>query len=99
MELEMKRSGWVLFVFTVILFLSFAAMASDEGLVAWWDFEQVKNNITVDKIGGIQDVLEGSYKRTKGIVGSALKMNGYSTCIRRKAQESPCWLSLPCGWL
>lgn len=85
----MKKSNCVLLVFTVVFFLSNLAVASDEGVVAWWDFERVKGNITVDKTGEVKDVLEGSYKPAFGVVGLALKMDGYSTCIRRKAQEGP----------
>lgn len=68
---------------------SLSAIAADDQLVAWWSFDEGENNVVKDKVGQIEDVLEGSFKYTCGVAGTALKLDGYTTCIIRKAEDSP----------
>ncbi|MCD6194177.1 MAG: LamG domain-containing protein, partial [Candidatus Aminicenantes bacterium] len=88
-------------------------LSQEPGLVAWWKFDQIdklKANKVLDTIGEIEDVIEGNFKSTRGVVGSALKLDGYTTCIVRDANNVPplkdeftfeAWLALgayPWNW-
>jgi hypothetical protein len=64
-------------------------LGRDKGLVAWWKFDQIKNNKTPDSVSQIEDTIEGNFKSSSGVVGSALKLDGFTTCVIRRAGNSP----------
>ena len=85
-------------IFALALFLVLISglgcplFSQEQGLVAWWKFDLVdklKANKVLDTIGEIEDVIEGNFKSTRGVVGSALKLDGYTTCILREAKNVP----------
>lgn len=79
------------FVVCGIVFLSLAASsgAPQAGLVARWSFEGSGPAIARDDVGGITDTIEGTHKQPRGIVGSGLKLDGYTTCIVRNSSQAP----------
>ena len=66
-----------------------AAPAHDEGLVAWWKFDKGPDRAAADGATGIKDEILGFFKYVKGTSGDALRFDGYSTVLRRKAKSAP----------
>ena len=63
--------------------------ANEDGFVAWWKFDESKNNAALDSIAQINDVISGNFKYVSGISGSALKFDGFATVVTRKAADAP----------
>lgn len=79
-----------LLVFVTACLSSAASFAAPEaGLIAQWSFDNGGPEIARDTIGGITDTVEGSYTQPRGIVGSSLKLDGYTTCIIRQSSQAP----------
>lgn len=57
--------------------------------VSWWTFDEEAKEIAHDKASGITDTIQGEFKQCAGVVGSALKLDGYTTCIVRAAAKAP----------
>jgi len=68
---------------------SVSAFAADAGPVAWWKFDKDKKNVTLDSIGRTRDAIKGNFKYVKGVSGTALKFDGFSTSVVRKASKAP----------
>lgn len=67
-------------------------------LIAYWPFDEGQGNITKDTVSGLEDKIEFALQKGRfqppqnpiwrnGISGSALLFDGYSTYIRRPAEE------------
>ena len=63
--------------------------APEAGLVAQWSFEKSGPEIAQDAVRGTTDTIEGTYKQPRGIIGSALRLDGYTTCIIRPSSQAP----------
>ncbi|MBP8912901.1 MAG: hypothetical protein KBI32_15480, partial [Phycisphaerae bacterium] len=77
----MKVRSCNLLVLMMIGLSSAAPLRAESGLVAHWSFEKSGPEIAQDAVSGIIDAIEGTYTQPHGIVGSALKLDGYTTCI------------------
>ena len=66
-----------------------AASARDNTPVAWWKFDKGQDRAAADSASGIQDEILGFFKYVKGTSGDALRFDGYSTVLRRKANNAP----------
>ena len=66
-----------------------ASQGAEAGLVAWWGFDKTGPEIAQDAVSGTVDKVEGTFKQSRGVVGSALKLDGYTTCITRPADKTP----------
>jgi hypothetical protein len=75
-----------LFCIPLIFASASLAVAAPAG---WWTFEKEAKEIAHDKAGGVTDTIEGEFKQCAGVVGSALKLDGYTTCIVREAAKAP----------
>lgn len=89
MKFKVKKLISFKYVVVVAMLFSPAVMASDDTVVAWWSFDEGEKDTVRDRVRQIEDVLEGSYKYTSGAIGTALKLDGYTTCIIRKAEDAP----------
>jgi len=78
-----------LLVLMMIGLSSAAPLRAESGLVAHWSFEKSGPEIAQDAVSGIIDAIEGTYTQPHGIVGSALKLDGYTTCIIRQSSQAP----------
>jgi len=80
-----------IFLFLFILMVSFKPIlfAKEDGLVAWWKFNSADGNRARDAITGIRDSIEGNFKYTQGVSGTALKLDGFTTCVIRAAKNVP----------
>ncbi len=64
-----------------------AAPAGD--LLAWWSFDRSDGHQTADGVGAVEDVISGNFKETPGVLGKALKFDGFTTEIIRPAAAAP----------
>ncbi len=62
---------------------------AEPGLAARWDFESLREGTVRETIGGVDDAVEGAFKPARGVAGQALKLDGFSTCVTRKADRAP----------
>jgi len=72
----------------IFLFISNEAKATND-LVAWWSFDQDVQKTVLDRAGQIEDAIEGTFTPVSGVVGGALRFDGYTTCINREAEKAP----------
>ncbi len=83
------RRGAVLCLFFSIFFvLTVPAPAQESSLLAWWNFEDDGQKVLKDSVSGEMDTLAGNYRSVKGI-GNAIKFDGYTTVVTRKARQAP----------
>ncbi|MHC4644545.1 MAG: LamG domain-containing protein [Planctomycetota bacterium] len=57
--------------------------------VAWWKFDEGGGETAADSAGGMKDSIEGNFRRVEGVSGSAVKLDGFTTRIVRKAGDAP----------
>jgi hypothetical protein len=79
----------VVLLFLLLVCSGMPLFGKDKGLVAWWKFYQIKNNKTQDSVSQIEDTIEGNFKYPSGVVGSALKLDGFITPVIDRAHNSP----------
>jgi beta-fructofuranosidase len=64
-------------------------LGTREELVAWWRFEEGEVKKAHETISGIEDEIRGNFKFVGGSSGSALKFDGFTTSVVRKAEQAP----------
>ena len=76
---------------TVLRAASMPAMAdaADPDLVAWWTFDEAGATALRDGVSGVEDVIEGPFKTARGVRARAIRLNGFSTSVVRKAASAP----------
>lgn len=74
---------------SLLFLMSAGSFAVGVDPVAWWSFDRGGDNIALDKASETNDAIEGKFKSATGVVGSALKLDGYTTCITREASKAP----------
>ena len=57
--------------------------------VAWWKFDQENSRRVIDQVSNTGDSIEGNFKLVGGVVGRALKFDGFTTVIRRPSEKVP----------
>jgi hypothetical protein len=57
--------------------------------IAYWDFDVIEDNRVEDKSSGKKDVINGHYKIVDGVVGKAIKCDGFTTSIHRDGEDAP----------
>ena len=78
----------------ILLFSNLELMAGpinneSKDLIAWWKLDSVENGRIVEAIGGKYDQIIGNYKLVSGISDKALRFDGFTTSITRKAADFP----------
>ena len=63
--------------------------AVDTEPVALWAFDEGSGTEARDTISGVKDSIQGHFRFVPGVAGTALKLDGYSTSIDRKATDTP----------
>ena len=69
--------------------IAVGAAATDSGPVALWKFDEGTGTEARDSISGVKDPIQGHFRFTPGVAGAALKLDGFSTSIDRKAADAP----------
>jgi concanavalin A-like lectin/glucanase superfamily protein len=77
------------FLLATAMFLAAAAAAQNDGLVAWWKFNEGTGNIVADSVSGQHDALLNHYQWAKGVSEGGLKFDGFTTVIERAANDVP----------
>lgn len=72
-----------------ILSLCSSVYPAEEGLVAWWKFDEEKGKTALDSISQIKDEIRGNFKFVRGSSSTALKFDGFTTSVVRKAEKAP----------
>ena len=62
--------------------------AAERPPVLWWSFDEETKSTIKDQTADIEDSIEGNFRYLPGVSGSALKPDGYTTCITRNTEES-----------
>jgi len=65
------------------------AYAGDQGLVAWWKFDEGQGQTVRDTVSGREDALRRNFTYVPGVSGMALKSDGFTTHIIRQAGQAP----------
>jgi len=76
-------------VFCTVLLCSFNGFAAEDGLVAWWNFDSIKDTKTEEAISGAKDEIRGNFKYVNGSAGKGLRFDGFTTSLVRQSPESP----------
>ncbi len=61
----------------------------DEGPVAWWRFDEAKGTAALDSARPLEDSIQGNFRYIEGVSGSAIKSDGFTTRVVRKAGDAP----------
>jgi len=84
------RTLFLSVVLVAELVLHFTCVAATEdGPIAWWKFDEGEERIVTDSVSGAEDEILGFFKYVEGASGDALRFDGYSTAVRRKAKSAP----------
>jgi hypothetical protein len=65
------------------------AAAQDKGPVAWWKFDEGSGNAAQDAVSGGHDNILNHHQWVKGVSGTGLKFDGFTTVIERPAEMVP----------
>ncbi len=79
-------------ILLLLILLSNAALyAREDGkdLIAYWNFDRITDRKVVDKAAGIKDEISGYFKIVEGVIGKAIKCDGFTTSIFRDGEEAP----------
>ena len=75
------------------LYLSLAcprqAVIGQDGMVAWWSFDDATGDHARDRAGKIDDQVIGHLCRVNGVVKTALKCDGFTSRVIRPAASAP----------
>jgi hypothetical protein len=74
---------------TAILSFPGRALAQQAAPVARWSFDNAAGPTVRDAVSGTEDNVGGFYKYVPGVSGSALRFDGYTTSVVRKAENAP----------
>ena len=75
--------------FIVLAVVSESLWAAAGKPVLWWNFDAQTAGAVKDAAGDVEDAIEGSFRYMPGPCGSAIKPDGYTTCIQREASKAP----------
>jgi len=88
-----KIRFWKILAFCFLSAMIFEGshLASEETVypVAWWKFDEVRNQAVLDSAIKKSDPINGNFRIVPGVSGSAIKFDGYATQVVRKAAEAP----------
>jgi hypothetical protein len=66
-----------------------AVSAASEAPVAWWRFESAADGAILEEVGRIDDSISGNFRLVEGVRGQALRLDGFTTVIKRRAAQAP----------
>jgi hypothetical protein len=87
----MRITAWkvLALVFGFFLIGSHSTWAQERTLVAYWNFDRVTEKKIQDSVSGNQDEIIGNFRLARGTKDQAIVLDGYTTCITRKANQVP----------
>lgn len=72
----------------IISALAIAAQA-ERPPKALWKMDEVKGAAVVDSASGKEDAFSGNFRLIRGVAGQAVKFDGFTTVVRKKAADAP----------
>ena len=66
-----------------------ASRSADTDVVGWWAFDDLVRRGAYDRATQKQDLSVGLLRNATGVLGNGLKCDGLTSCIIRKAAETP----------
>jgi hypothetical protein len=85
----MKHSATRLALALALLSGFNVASAANASPVAQWSFEDPTTALARDSVSNRDDTISGFAKRTPGVHGQALRLDGYTTAVIRPAAQAP----------
>jgi hypothetical protein len=85
----LSRLATVLFLTATTVPCMKEAFAEEGGPVARWSFDNANGPTVRDAVSGTGDEVGGFYKYVPGVYGDALRFDGYTTSVVRKAEHAP----------
>ena len=86
-DMKSKVKHNCIFIFFLAFFSATLSFAGNDGLVAWWAFDDHDN--AYDKIKQLGDTIDGNYKFVEGVNGRSVKFNEFDTFIKRSFDQVP----------
>lgn len=74
-----KKAFFLLAAATILTISAFSQ--SSDGVVAWWKFDEGSGNIATDSVTGRNDNILNHHAWSKGVSGTGLKFDGFTTLI------------------
>ena len=74
-----------------ILFIQAAGLAQQvqSGELAHWKFDEIGGDAVLESSRGVEDIVAGFHKFVPGVKGNALRFDGLTSMVVRKASEAP----------
>ncbi|HUW20744.1 MAG TPA: LamG domain-containing protein [Sedimentisphaerales bacterium] len=76
------------FILTFTLYCR-CACAGEDGPVAWWRFDEGEGAKALDSASQKEDSISGNFTYIRGVAESALKCDGFTTRVVRRAADAP----------
>jgi hypothetical protein len=86
--MKKECSAFIVLCLLVSFFTPYGICGNGE-IVAWWTFDGQAGASVKDKVSGMDDPLFGNFRVVKGVTGEAIKFDGYTTVVTRKASAAP----------
>jgi hypothetical protein len=80
---------WTVLAITSMAQLLLAVDPPGPKPAAWWTFDDVREGCVADEGGSIRDLLSGNFRLVRGVRGQGIKLDGYTTFVRRGSQAVP----------
>jgi len=84
----MQRMCWSLFLVVV---LCHCVIGQENGLVAYWSFDEARGTATGESVKQTEDVIQGNFSFVSGVRGEGLKFDGFTTRITRDSRVDGVW--------
>jgi hypothetical protein len=73
--------------FYLWLFLFSASATMAQTPVLTWDFETIRNRLTIEESTNIADTIEGHFEGADGVIGKGLRLDGFTTRVVRLGKD------------
>ncbi len=77
---ENMKTTKTFYLAALLILTSFSIKAQNP--VSHWDFGKLNNGTILEKISGIADTVEGYSYEAKGVIGSGLRFDGFTSCVK-----------------
>jgi len=85
----MRRMIFVVCAMLTPALHSARTFAGGEALVAWWRFDEGQGRTAIDGVSGKEDAIHRNFWYLPGVSRTAVKFDGFTTHIVRKAADAP----------
>jgi hypothetical protein len=85
----MGKSKVLQYVLVMILLVPAILAASDDGPASWWKFDEADGKVSLESVGKAQDEIYGRIKYVSGVLGTAIRLDGFRTYVKHNAKDSP----------